>query len=118
MCLRHVLDMLWKCFGHDLHMFWTCFGICWDIVWTSFGQTVGQVCCIILDMFLRKCCLIISVNRMSLVALCCLSLVAFSAAAATPSADEVRELPGYGVPEQRTLAGYVEVNKSSDGHFI
>mmetsp|Transcript_65721 Transcript_65721/g.182982 ORF Transcript_65721/g.182982 Transcript_65721/m.182982 type:complete len:448 (+) Transcript_65721:81-1424(+) len=31
--------------------------------------------------------------------------------------DEVQELPGYGIPQQRTLAGYVEVNHSSNGHL-
>eukprot|EP00928_Gymnodinium_smaydae_P053759 TRINITY_DN37685_c0_g1_i1.p1 TRINITY_DN37685_c0_g1~~TRINITY_DN37685_c0_g1_i1.p1 ORF type:complete len:441 (+),score=45.58 TRINITY_DN37685_c0_g1_i1:70-1392(+) len=31
--------------------------------------------------------------------------------------DEVSHLPGYGVPKQRTLAGYVEVNPDKNGHL-
>merc|ERR1719240_985662 len=32
--------------------------------------------------------------------------------------DEVRELPGFGVPKERTLAGYVEVNRTSNGNLF
>ena len=70
-CFRHVWDMVWDmfgtCFGHVLDMFWTCFGYVSDMFWTfSFakhGTSVGQYLGNIPDMFLTKCCLIISVNR-------------------------------------------------------
>jgi len=32
--------------------------------------------------------------------------------------DKVGYLPGYGTPKQRTLAGHVEVNRSSNGHLF
>lgn len=38
------------------------------------------------------------------------------ARAAAP--DQVEVLPGYGVPDQKTFAGYVEVNASSNGHLF
>jgi len=51
-------------------------------------------------------------------AVCILGLVLANKATSAVVDDEVTFLPKYGVPKQRTLAGYVEANRSSSGHLF